>query len=155
LKPLAGAAVVLLIAACHQNETSADAAVVAVVEASAPMMVDAAEEPTIVVDASDEDADVEHMSEKGMRVLDEIATLVEANKRDCDALGARLEAYYEEEGQFVLAAKAAFAKLAPPEKKALQTRYRTRFNATWKRIQPGMKACKDNASVKTVLDKVL
>jgi hypothetical protein len=110
-----------------------------------------------VEDAGDEDADasidIDAMSARGMTMIEEIATIIHANEDNCDAMGAKVDAYYKDNQASIDDMHETYGKMARDARKVLQTRYRARFDTAWKKLQPGLKKCKDEPKIKALVVK--
>ena len=150
--------------ACQSpNTTAPEAGLHAEVTRDAsPSDVDAAQHDAPTINASDAsldaapdvDADIGAMSEDALGLLAEVATIAESNKSDCDALAQRLDAFYDRHVTFIKKATDTYKHASHPEQARLRTRYQARFNASWKKLQPPVKRCKDDPAVKELLDRV-
>jgi hypothetical protein len=112
----------------------------------------------VVSDASDEDSGIEAIetgADKAMELLGQLATLVEANKTDCNLLAKRLDAFYDVNGSFIEYARRTYYALKGPQQLELRKKHQAQFMKNWKRFQPTMKVCKDNPNLKAVLDRAL
>jgi len=128
---------------------SRDAAVEAAPVTSA--VVDASSEPE---DASADAAlDIDALSAQGIGMIEEIASLIQTDEKDCDKMGSDLDAYYTKNGGLIDSMKDIYMKMPKAERKPIQTRYRPRFDAAWKKLQPGLKKCKEQPQLKTLLRK--
>jgi len=139
--------------ACTSPQAGTDAR--APTDASAPPTVaitDAA--PVDAQDEPDAAPDIDAMSDRAMNMVEHVAALIDANKRDCRVLGEKLSEYYRENAAFVVQAKELYATMPEADRKKIQKRFRKRFDAAWRTLQPTIKKCKDDSNVKDVLDKV-
>lgn len=127
---------------------------VAVVIEAAPVasaIVDASSEPE---DAStDASVDVDALAAQGIGMIEEVSSLIHADEKDCEKMGNDLDAYYTKNGGLIDSMKDTYMKMSKAERKPLQTRYRPRFDAAWKKLQPGLKKCKEQPQLKKILSK--
>lgn len=148
-----------LLTACQGNATSTshagglDARVDAPIEAATTDAIP--EAGGLPADASDEDAGIEEGADKAMDLLGQLATLVEANKANCNLLAQRLDAFYDVNGPFIEHARRTYYALKEPEQLELRKKHQAQFMKNWRRFQPTMKVCKDNPNLKAVLNRAL
>lgn len=100
---------------------------------------------------ADTNADV---AEKMVRIFERMATVVEANRSDCNAMGDKLNTIIDENGAFIADAKARSAAMSQAERDALQARFGARIQAATMRMMPGMRACATNRKVTSALQRV-
>jgi hypothetical protein len=100
---------------------------------------------------ADTNADI---AEKMVRILERVATAVEANKNDCNAMGDSLNAIIDENSAFIADAKARSEAMSHAEREAIQARFRARIQAATMRMMPGLQACARNQKVMSAIQKV-
>jgi hypothetical protein len=109
----------------------------------------------VVVVPGDARADTDaEMMEKVVQVLERVATIVDMNKSDCNAMGDKLTAVIDEKGVLLAAAKARADALSPAEKQALEARFGARVRAAAMKLQPGLRACGSNPKVLAAVQRV-
>jgi hypothetical protein len=86
-------------------------------------------------------------------ILEHVAVIVDLTKNDCDAMGNRLDAYYQQNAQSIQDAKAAADRLSDDQKQAIQARYRARVLAALAKIQPGVARCSSNPKVASLIQQ--
>ena len=101
--------------------------------------------------SADTNADV---AEKMVRILERAATVIEANKSDCNAMGDKLTAIVDENSAFIADAKARNESMSRAERDAIQARFRARIQAATARMMPGLRACMSNPKVSGALQRV-
>src|SRR4051794_4938789 len=94
------------------------------------------------------DANADH-AERAVVMMEEIATIVDANKANCDAMGDKLNGYLEKNGAELKQLNAAGKNLTAEQKKAFSDKYADRMKAVFAKMTPGMKSCQANTKVKT------
>ena len=94
------------------------------------------------------------MAEESLKILADLGTIVETNKTDCNVLADKLDSFYGEHEAFIQAARQTYQDVGHPTQAKLRQKYQPRFSASWRKFQPVMKRCKDNAAIKALLDRV-
>jgi plasmid maintenance system antidote protein VapI len=94
------------------------------------------------------------VAEKLVVALEQVATIVDGTKNNCDAMGDRLDAYYQLNAQFLRDAKAFMQQLTPEQQRVLKVKFQARSNAAMAKIQPGMMNCMNNAKVMAVIQQI-
>lgn len=100
---------------------------------------------------ADTNADI---AEKMVRILERVATVVEANRNDCNAMGDKLNAIIDENGAFIADAKARSESMTAEERQQIQARFRTRIQAATAKMIPGLRACGSNPKVTSAIQRV-
>ena len=107
-----------------------------------------------LVAPGDARADGNADAEKMVRILERIATVIEANRSDCNAMGDKINAIIDENQAFIAESKARAAAMSQAERDAVQARYAARIQAATARMLPGMRACATNPKVVGALKRV-
>ena len=107
-----------------------------------------------LVAPGDARADANGDAEKMVRIFERVATIVEANRNDCNAMGDKLNAVIDENAAFLAEAKARSAAMSQAERDALQARYAARIQAATARMMPVMRSCATNQKVMSALRRV-
>jgi hypothetical protein len=94
------------------------------------------------------------IAEKMVRLLERIATLVDTNKSDCNAMGDKLNAVIDENSAFIADAKARSGAMSQAERDAIQARYGARLQAATMKMMPGIRACATNPKVNAAIKRV-
>jgi hypothetical protein len=93
--------------------------------------------------------------EKVAKVMETMATIVDDNKADCDAMGDKLSKFFDDSAAAALKeGKTANAKATPEQKKAWEAKYKPRIDAAGKKMQDGLMKCHTNARVKAAMEKL-
>lgn len=130
---------------------------------SQPMTVDSAAPPpavTATTDAASEVVDAaeeltpDEVLERSMKMLEEVATIVQANAADCDAMATRLEEYYRAHADAIRMGHQTFDRLSDDARARVQAKYRERYHAAWRRLQPGAKKCQSSERIRNVTDRL-
>jgi hypothetical protein len=101
------------------------------------------------------DADIDQMFDQAITMLEEAGNIIQANIHDCNAMGARLEAYHHEHADFVARVQDVYGYgLEAERRKEIQATYRKRFRAAWAKIRPGVMKCKDTPAVNAVIRRL-
>ena len=100
------------------------------------------------------DANSDH-AERAVVMMEQIATIVDANKASCDTMADKLNGYFDKNGAELKELNAAGKNLTAEQKKAFSEKYADRMKAVMGKMAPGMKACKDNAKVKAAMSKLM
>lgn len=96
----------------------------------------------------------EVLMEKVAKVMETMATIVDDNKADCDAMGDKLGKFFDDSAAVLKEGKAASAKATPEQKKAWDAKYKPRIDAAGKKMQDGLMKCHTNARVKAAMEKL-
>ena len=88
-----------------------------------------------------------------LAVLEEMATIIEANQEDCRAMGTKLEEALKKRGEELGKLQKAAAQLTPEQKRATDERTRANVAPLKARIEPALMKCKDHASVQDAIKK--
>lgn len=94
------------------------------------------------------------MAEKMLRIFERIATIVDANKNDCNAMGDKLNGVIDENAAFLATAKARSEAMSEAERQQFQQRYGARYQALTQRMMPGMMKCATNDKVRSALQRI-
>ena len=92
-------------------------------------------------------------AEQSVVMLEQIATIVDTNKDNCDVMGDKLGAYMDKNGEKMKKLKASGKTVSAEQKKAFQEKYKDRMKAMSEKMMPGMQKCSGNAKVSAVMKK--
>ncbi len=92
-------------------------------------------------------------AEKAVVMMEEIATIIDTNKDKCDAMGDQLSAYMDKNGEQLKKLKDAGKALSEDQKKAFSEKYKTRMEAVFAKMGPGLQKCSKNAKVLAAMDR--
>ncbi|MEO7730451.1 MAG: hypothetical protein ABIY55_05725 [Kofleriaceae bacterium] len=92
-------------------------------------------------------------AEQAVVMMEQIATIIDANKANCDAMGDKLGAYMDKNGEQLKQLKQSGKTLSAEQKKAFSTKYADRMKAVSAKMMPGMQKCSSNAKVAAVMKK--
>jgi hypothetical protein len=98
-------------------------------------------------------ADAAADGERAVVMMEQLATLIDSNKDNCDAMGATLNAYIDKNAAELARLKAAGKTQTAAQKKAFMDKYAARFKAVADKMMPGLQKCKDNAKVTGAMKK--
>ena len=93
--------------------------------------------------------------ETGVKILEEMATIADSNKENCDKMG-------EELGKFIDANKAKLEEASkagkddkdPEAAKKAEEKYKPRMEAAMAKMLPAQMKCADNAKVRDAMKKM-
>ena len=94
-------------------------------------------------------------AERAVALTEQIATIVDANKDNCDAMGDKLGAFLDKNGKELEKLKAAGKTVTAAQKKAFEEKYADRMKAAGAKIMPGLQKCSSNAKVSSVMKKMM
>ena len=92
-------------------------------------------------------------AEQAVVLTEQIATLVDANKDNCDVMGDKLGAFMDKNGEQLQKLKAAGKNLTAAQKKAFEEKYADRMKAAGTKMMPALQKCGSNAKVSAVMKK--
>jgi uncharacterized protein YicC (UPF0701 family) len=105
--------------------------------------------------ASDARADTNgDLAAKVVALIEAGATVVDANRNDCNAMGDKLSQMLSDNADFIDQVKARAEKATPDELRAVSARYQARVEAAMTKAKPGLDRCRTNAKVAAVLRRV-
>ncbi len=90
--------------------------------------------------------------EKGVKLMEQMAELVDANKADCDKMGAELETFMSANAETIK--KLKDKKSSKEEEKALEEKYGARIKAATGKMMGGVMKCAKNAKVGAAMKKM-
>jgi hypothetical protein len=94
------------------------------------------------------------ISERAVVLMEQIATVIDTNKDNCDAMGDKLTTYMDKNGAEVKKLKDAGKTLTDAEKKAFMDKYADRMKAIANKMMPPLQKCGNNAKVTAAMKKV-
>jgi hypothetical protein len=92
-------------------------------------------------------------AEKAVVMMEQLATIVDTNKDNCDAMGDKLGTYMDKNGDQLKKLKAADKSVTAEQKKAFEEKYKDRMKAVGDKMMPGLQKCSGNAKVTAVMKK--
>ena len=92
--------------------------------------------------------------EKIISALEEMATIVDNDKANCDKMADEISAFADKNAALFAKGKEVEAKATPEQKKAWKEKYAKRAEALGQKMMPGMKACGTNEKVKAAFGKM-
>jgi hypothetical protein len=116
----------------------------------APLVAAAALAVAAPADADTNDA----MAERGCRLLESAAALVDADRGKCDKMGDDLSGFIDARSGDIAALRSWGMSLSPAERRELVAKYRARFQAAEGRLRSGITPCAANPKVRGALAKV-
>ena len=91
---------------------------------------------------------------KSFTMVEKMGDLFIADAKDCDKLAVDLKAFIAENKPVMLQLSEMERRQTPEEQKAYNERTKARQEATMKRIQPAVDACKTNANVQAAMAEI-
>jgi len=91
---------------------------------------------------------------KLVAVMEQMASLVDANKNDCNAMGDKLDRFITDHDALFKEAKAREAQMSEQEKQQFEARYHARLQGVVQKLQRGLSKCITNPKVSSALQKV-
>jgi hypothetical protein len=98
-------------------------------------------------------ADANSDGERALAMMEQIATIIDTNKDNCDAMGDKLGTYMDKNGPEIEKLKAAGKTLTAAQKKAFMDKHADRFKALADKMMPGLQKCSANAKVTAAMKK--
>ncbi|MEO8842826.1 MAG: hypothetical protein ABI591_13875 [Kofleriaceae bacterium] len=98
-------------------------------------------------------ADATADGERAVVMMEQIATIIDANKDNCDAMGDKLGTYLDKNAAELDKLKAAGRTQTAAQKKAFSEKYGTRLKAVADKMMPGLEKCRTNAKVTAAMKK--
>jgi hypothetical protein len=137
--------------ACHDSTSTADAGPAPVVVDAAPMsdagVLDAADEP-------DAELSERELIDRGITLLEEVGSIVQANITDCAKMAELVEKYRAEHLDRIRETDQIYWAKNREDFDKLKSVFHDRYWAAWKRIRPGIMKCKDKPRMREVLSEI-
>jgi hypothetical protein len=92
--------------------------------------------------------------ERAVVMMEQIATIIDTNKDNCDAMGDKLGTYMDKNGVELKKLKDAGKTLTDAQKKTFMDKYAARMKAISDKMVPGLQKCSTNAKVTAAMKKV-
>jgi Tfp pilus assembly protein PilV len=92
-------------------------------------------------------------AEQAVVLMEQLATIIDANKDNCDAMADKLTVFMDKNGEQLRKLKAAGKTVTEQQKKAFSEKYKDRMQAVSAKIMPGMQKCANNPKVSAVMKK--
>jgi hypothetical protein len=92
-------------------------------------------------------ADASTDAERAVVMMEQIATIVDTNKDNCDAMGDKLGTYMDKNGDELKKLKIAGKNLSEEQKKTFSEKYKDRLKAMGAKMQAGLQKCSGNKKV--------
>lgn len=96
----------------------------------------------------------DQLAAKVVALVEVGASVVEANRNDCNAMGDTLSRMVADNASFIDDVRARSEKVTPSEMRTLTARYQSRLEAAMTKAKPGLDCCRSNAKVAAVLRKL-
>jgi hypothetical protein len=93
-------------------------------------------------------------AEKAVMMMEQVATLIDTTKDNCDVMGAKLDAWVSANTAQLKQLNEAGKKLSADQKKAFSEKYQDRMKALGTKMMAGLKQCSGNARVTGAMKKV-
>jgi hypothetical protein len=88
-----------------------------------------------------------------VRLVEELAAVMDANMKSCDKMGAALEKFMESHAADIRRLREEEKKMTDEQKKALAAKYGARLQAAAQKILAGAQTCGANPRVKEALSR--
>jgi hypothetical protein len=98
-------------------------------------------------------ADSSADAERAVVMMEQIATIVDTNKDNCDLMGAKLGTYMDQNGDELKKLKIAGKNLTDEQKKTFSEKYKDRLKAMSAKMQPGLQKCAGNKKVSDAMKR--
>jgi uncharacterized protein (UPF0261 family) len=92
--------------------------------------------------------------ERAVVMMEQIATIIDTSKDNCDAMGDKLGTYMDKNGAELKKLKDAGKTLTDAQKKTFMDKYAARMKAISDKMVPGLQKCSTNAKVTAAMKKV-
>ena len=106
------------------------------------------------LDAPLSDADIARMLDTGMVMIEEVAAIIHDNEKDCAAMTTALRDYQTAHEDLIERTMPLYRTASREERRAIERKYRPRFNAAWARLRPGGMHCKGDPHAAAILDEL-
>ena len=97
---------------------------------------------------------VEKVGEELVAAMEEMATIVDKDKANCDTMAGDLSGFADKNAPLFQKAKGMKDKSTPDQQKAWKEKYQQRMSAVMQKMMPGLQACGKNDKVKAALGKL-
>ena len=92
--------------------------------------------------------------EKVVVLVEQMAGIIDDNKKDCDGMGVKLNKFVDDNTEFMKKAQEEAKKKSEAERKEWEAKNKPRMDAAAKKMQEGMMACYKNDKVKGAMEKM-
>lgn len=92
--------------------------------------------------------------ERAISMMEDMGTLIDAEKNNCDRMGDRLSAFLDAHKHTIRDVKAFSERQTPAQKKASEDKYKVRAQAAGEKMMRGVMACMSNERVKAAMSKM-
>lgn len=96
----------------------------------------------------------EETGEKLIKAMEEIATIVDKDKDNCDSMAVDISTFADQNAALLAKAKDMEKTATPEQKQAIKEKYQKRAAAVGEKMKPGMMACYKNEKVKAAFGKM-
>jgi hypothetical protein len=96
-------------------------------------------------------ADANSDGEQALVMMEEISTIVDTNKDNCDTMGDKLGAYMDKNAEKMKKLKAAGKTTSEEQRKAFLEKYKDRMKAMSEKMRAGLQKCAGNAKVSAAM----
>ncbi|CAN5659992.1 hypothetical protein BH11MYX1_BH11MYX1_09080 [soil metagenome] len=93
-------------------------------------------------------------AEKAVVMMEQVASLIDANKDNCDGMGDKLGAWTDANAAQLKQLNEAGKKLTAEQKQAFSSKYQDRLKALGSKMSSGLQKCSGNAKVTAAMKKV-
>jgi hypothetical protein len=91
---------------------------------------------------------------RGVEVMTKMADIMDANKGDCDKMGAELSSFLDAQQGTMNEMKEFGDKQTDEQKQAFEAKYATQMEEAMGKMGPAIEACQDNAAVQAAMSKM-
>ncbi|MCA9527574.1 MAG: hypothetical protein KC549_14900 [Myxococcales bacterium] len=93
-------------------------------------------------------------AEQAVGLMEEMATIADSNKEDCDKMGDALKGFMDKNGETLKKLKESDKGKSEEEKKAMMEKYKDRLGAAMGKMMPAMTKCATNEKVKGAMSNM-
>jgi len=98
-------------------------------------------------------ADANSDGEQALVMMEEISSIVDTNKDNCDVMGDKLNTYMNKNAEKMKQLKAAGKTVSEEQKKAFLEKNKDRMKAMSEKMRVGLQKCANNAKVSAAMKK--
>lgn len=93
-------------------------------------------------------------AEESIKLMEEMATIMDSNKEDCDKMGGALAKFMDSNGSKIADLKKATEGKSKEEQKKMMEKYEDRMKAVMGKVMGAGMKCKDNKKVQDAMKKM-
>ena len=99
-------------------------------------------------------ADAASDGEHAVVLMEQVATIIDTNKDNCDAMGDKLTAFFDKNAAELKRLKESGKSVSAEQKKQFSEKYKDRMKAVSDKMMTGLKNCSNNTKVSDAMKKM-